>query len=54
MLYTDPVTFYSTLCNYRSLEYAKKSNWVLLQPAELLFTQAKSLIYDNDKGGDKS
>lgn len=49
MLYTDPVTFYSTLNNYRSVEYAQRSTWVFLQPADALFTHATSLVYGKDK-----
>lgn len=50
MLYADPVTFYSILSTYRSMEYAQTSTWVLLQPAELLFTYAKQLVLSNKDG----
>lgn len=50
MLYTDPITFYSILSGYRTMEYAQTSTWVLLEPAELLFTYAKQLIF-TDKNG---
>lgn len=50
MLYTDPVTFYSILNQYRTMEYARTAIWVLLEPAELLFTHANSLVYSGDKG----
>lgn len=36
--------------NYRTMEYAKKANWILLQPAELLFSQINSFIFNSDKG----
>lgn len=50
MFYSDPVTFYTTVMGYRTMEYAQKANWVLLQPAELLFSQIKSYIFSGDKG----
>lgn len=50
MLYTDPVTFYSMLTSYRSKEYAQSSTWVLLEPAELLFTYAKQLVLSDADG----
>lgn len=50
LLYADPITFYSTVCGYRKMEYAQTSNWVFLQPAELLFTYASSLIFKGDRG----
>lgn len=49
MMYTDPVTFYSLISEYRSVEYAQTSTWVLLEPAETLFTYAKQLVF-SDKG----
>ncbi|RZC36084.1 DNA repair endonuclease XPF, partial [Asbolus verrucosus] len=49
MHYSDPVTFYSTLSTYRSMEYAQTATWVLSEPAEMLFTQASSLIFTGDK-----
>ena len=50
MHYADPVSFYSTLSSYRSMEYAQTATWVLLEPAEMLFSQASSLIFTGDKG----
>lgn len=50
MFYTDSVTFYSILSNYRSKEYAQTSTWVLLEPAELLFTYAKQLVFCGKDG----
>lgn len=50
MFYMDPVTFYSLLSNYRSKEYAQTSTWVLLEPAELLFTYAKQLVLTEGNG----
>ncbi|KAJ3660762.1 hypothetical protein Zmor_005196 [Zophobas morio] len=49
MHYADPVSFYSTLSSYRSMEYAQTATWVLLEPAEMLFSQASSLIFTGDK-----
>lgn len=49
MLYTDPITFYSTLNNYRKTEYAQTATWLFLQPADLLFNHANSLVYGNGK-----
>ncbi|CAH1964052.1 unnamed protein product [Acanthoscelides obtectus] len=49
MFYSDPVTFYCTVMNCRSLEYAQTANWVLFQPAEHLFTEISSFIYNKDK-----
>ncbi|XP_044268362.1 DNA repair endonuclease XPF isoform X2 [Tribolium madens] len=49
MHYADPVTFYSTLSTYRSMEYAQTATWVLTEPAELLFSQAGSLIFTGDR-----
>ncbi|XP_025829916.1 DNA repair endonuclease XPF isoform X2 [Agrilus planipennis] len=45
MLHEDPVTFYATLLKYRSREYAQISHWVLLEPAELLFTYSSCFVY---------
>lgn len=50
MLYTDSATFYSILTSYRSKEYAQTSTWVLLEPAEHLFTYTKQLVL-NEKDG---
>lgn len=50
MLYADPVTFYSILTGYRSMEYAQTSTWVLLEPAELLFTYTKQLVLSQKDG----
>lgn len=36
--------------SYRSKEYAQKTNWVLLQAADLLFSQINSFIFNGDKG----
>ncbi|KAJ8916739.1 hypothetical protein NQ315_013944 [Exocentrus adspersus] len=49
MLYSDPVTFYSIVSGYRTKEYAQNASWVLLEPAELLFSQSHSLVYNKDK-----
>lgn len=50
MMYTDPITFYSILLGYRTMEYAQTATWVLLEPAELLFTYAKKLVFtDNNE-----
>lgn len=32
------------------MEYAQKANWILLQPAELLFSQINSFIFCRNKG----
>lgn len=50
MLYSDPISFYSLLLEYRKAEYARNNNWVLLKPAELLFSHANSLIFTGDRG----
>lgn len=50
LFYADPVTFYSTVCGYRTMEYAQTSRWVLMEPAELLFGYASKLVYVGDKG----
>lgn len=50
MFYSDPVTYYTMVVSYRTKEYAQKANWVLLQPAELLFSQINSFIFTGDKG----
>lgn len=50
MHYADPVTFYSTLSSYRTMEYAQTATWVLTEPAEMLFSQAGSLIFTGDRG----
>nr|XP_022901914.1 DNA repair endonuclease XPF isoform X1 [Onthophagus taurus] len=49
MLYADPVTFYKYLLDYRSIEYAQTANWVLLEPAEILFKTAESLVFNRNK-----
>ncbi|KAL3282354.1 hypothetical protein HHI36_005541 [Cryptolaemus montrouzieri] len=49
MLYSDPITFYSMLLEYRKSEYARNNNWVLLKPAELLFSHVSSLVFTGDK-----
>lgn len=50
LFYADPVTFYSTVCSYRTMEYAQASRWILMEPAELLFSFAAQLVYSGDKG----
>lgn len=50
MFNCDPVSFYSLLLEYRKAEYALKNNWVLLKPAELLFSRVSSLIFTGDRG----
>lgn len=50
MFYSDPITYYTTVMGYRSKEYALNANWVLYQPAELLFSQINSFIFTCDKG----
>lgn len=50
MLYSDPVTFFSIISGYRSMEYAQTSTWVLLEPAELLFSYAKQLVLTEKDG----
>ncbi|CAH1175922.1 unnamed protein product [Phaedon cochleariae] len=49
MLHSDAVTFYSLISQYRTMEYAQTATWVLLSPAELLFTQVNSFIFNNNK-----
>lgn len=49
MFHSDPVTFYSSIISYRTKEYAQNATWVLLEPAELLFTHANSFIFNNNK-----
>ncbi|XP_044750246.1 DNA repair endonuclease XPF [Coccinella septempunctata] len=49
MLYSDPISFYSLLLEYRKAEYARNNNWVLLKPAELLFSHVNSLIFTGDR-----
>lgn len=49
MFNCDPVSFYSLLLEYRKAEYALKNNWVLLKPAELLFSRVSSLIFTGDR-----
>lgn len=50
MFYSDPISFYSTILEYRKADYARTVDWVLSQSAELLFKDAKALIYSADKG----
>lgn len=50
MHYSDPITFYSTLSSYRTMEYAQTATWVWSEPAEMLFSQASTLIFTGDKG----
>ncbi|KAJ8962983.1 hypothetical protein NQ317_013788 [Molorchus minor] len=49
MIYSDSVTFYSILSGYRTKDYAQTATWVLLEPAEKLFCQINSLIFNKDK-----
>ncbi|KAH1013455.1 hypothetical protein HUJ04_002439 [Dendroctonus ponderosae] len=49
MFYSDPISFYSTILEYRKADYARTVDWVLSQSAELLFRDAKALIYSADK-----
>jgi DNA excision repair protein ERCC-4 len=49
MHYSDPITFYSTLSSYRTMEYAQTATWVWSEPAEMLFSQASTLIFTGDK-----
>ncbi|CAG9863066.1 unnamed protein product [Phyllotreta striolata] len=49
MFHTDPISFYSAALNCRSKEYAQRANWVLLEPAELLFSQVNSFVFNKDK-----
>lgn len=50
MLYSDPVTFYANVCCYRTIEYVQTSTWVLLEPAELLFTYSGTLVFSGNRG----
>lgn len=50
MLCSDAVTFYTVVIGYRSMEYARNSTWVLLEPAEALFSQINSFVFDTKKG----
>ncbi|KAF5277730.1 hypothetical protein FQR65_LT03710 [Abscondita terminalis] len=49
MMYSDPITFYTLVSKYRTMEYAQSSMWVLFEPAELLFTYAASLVFTGGK-----
>lgn len=52
MFHSDPVSFYSTVKEYRTKEYVQTANWVLLDPADLLFSQADTFIFNADRGND--
>ncbi|CAH0557947.1 unnamed protein product [Brassicogethes aeneus] len=49
LFYADSVSFYSLLSGYRTMEYAKTSTWVWLEPAEMLFSFVNSLLFCGDK-----
>ncbi|CAH1113748.1 unnamed protein product, partial [Psylliodes chrysocephalus] len=49
MFHSDPVSFYSTVKEYRTKEYVQTANWVLLDPADLLFSQADTFIFNADR-----
>nr|XP_023011814.1 DNA repair endonuclease XPF [Leptinotarsa decemlineata] len=49
MFHNDPVTFYSVVSKYRTMEYAQTATWVLSQTSELLFSQMNSFIFNSDK-----
>ncbi|XP_072390413.1 DNA repair endonuclease XPF isoform X1 [Diabrotica undecimpunctata] len=49
MFHSDPVSYYSSVMGYRSKEYAQQATWVLLEPAELLFSQVSSFIFNEKK-----
>ncbi|CAG9768302.1 unnamed protein product [Ceutorhynchus assimilis] len=49
MFYSDPITFYATILEYRKPEYARTVDWVLNHSAELLFRDAGALVYSGDK-----
>ncbi|KAG5680775.1 hypothetical protein PVAND_010262 [Polypedilum vanderplanki] len=47
-IYSDSVTFYSTLKNYRGAEYAMhNSGWTLLDAAERIFKFSKERVFNN-------
>lgn len=50
VLYSDSVTFYSVLGQYRKMEYAQTSLWVLHNSAEQLFNYANQLVFTGDRG----
>ncbi|KAG5880660.1 hypothetical protein JTB14_022822 [Gonioctena quinquepunctata] len=49
MFHSDPVTFYSVVSKYRTMEYAQTATWVLLETADLLFSQMNSFIFNSEK-----
>ncbi|XP_017772571.1 PREDICTED: DNA repair endonuclease XPF isoform X1 [Nicrophorus vespilloides] len=49
LFYSDPVSFYTTLMTYRTLEYAQTSLWVLMEPANQLFANAAALVFNTKK-----
>ncbi|XP_050309365.1 DNA repair endonuclease XPF [Anthonomus grandis grandis] len=49
MFYSDPVSFYATLLEYRKVEYARTADWVLNSSAELLFRDASALVFSGDR-----
>lgn len=52
-MYSDPVTFYVTVLEYRKVEYARTVDWVLTNSAELLFRDASKLVFTGDRGKKK-
>ncbi|KAL1491136.1 hypothetical protein ABEB36_011778 [Hypothenemus hampei] len=49
LFYSDSITFYSTLLEYRKADYARTVDWVLSSSADLLFRDAGALVYSGDK-----
>ncbi|XP_066250841.1 DNA repair endonuclease XPF [Euwallacea similis] len=49
MFYSDSVSFYSTILEYRKAEYARSVDWVFNNSAELLFKSAGALVFSGDK-----
>lgn len=49
LFYTDSVTFYSNLLEYRKPEYARNTQWVLNNSAELLFKDSTKLVFTEDR-----
>ncbi|XP_076270199.1 DNA repair endonuclease XPF mei-9 isoform X1 [Rhynchophorus ferrugineus] len=49
LFYSDSVTFYSTLLEYRKPEYARNADWVLNHSAELLFRDCNTLVLSGDR-----
>lgn len=50
MLHSDAITFYTVINQYRTMEYAQKSTWVLHKSADQLFALTDNLIFTGDKG----